>query len=75
MTWIIVIGLYILSVALNVWLNKKLVEIDNSYSFLSGLWVLSIVYSVAIIIVIVSEKDSKLPSIFTDEYWRNKLIK
>jgi len=72
MIWIIVIVLYILSVALNVWLNKKLVEIDNNYSFLSGLWFLSIVYSVAVTIVIIDEKEL---NVFTDEYWRKKLIK
>jgi len=72
MTWIIVIGLYILSVALNVWLNKKLVEIDNSYSFLSGLWFLSIAYSIGVTIIIIDEKEL---NVFTDEYWRKKLIK
>jgi len=72
MTWIIVIGLYILSVALNVWLNKKLVEIDNNYNFLPGLWFLSIAYSIGVTIIIIDEKEL---NVFTDEYWRKKLIK
>lgn len=60
MTTLLIIVGYILNIFLNRWLNLKLVKIDKDYPTSWGLWFLSLITTIALLIFLVEELDRKI---------------
>ena len=69
----IIIIVYVLSVFLARWLNKKLIEIDGFYNISPWGWfvpVLNVLFSLIPILIELNNKSSSKSNWFTGKYWK-----